>query len=151
MVSIYFSEEPEKEIKELLYRACELCMAEAGVSAGRAELSVSFVSEERIRELNRDWRGADSITDVLSFPQLGGEEIKGAEMLELGDIVICRERAEEQAEEYGHSYRRELVYLFVHGMFHLLGFDHMNDEERAAMRKMEENVMSRLGITRESV
>lgn len=121
---------------------------------------VVLVGEEEIRRLNRETRGVDAVTDVLSFPALDG--IKGKKLqkkafpadideegnLFLGSIAICVKRAEEQAEEYGHSFERELNYLLTHGLFHLLGYDHMTDTDKAEMREREERVMNKLGLTR---
>ena len=120
-----------------------------------------FVDEAEIRRLNGEIRGIDKVTDVLSFPALDG--ILGAEItaeehpyeidengnLLVGSIAICCQRAREQAEEYGHSYNRELHYLIVHGIMHCLGYDHETDEERAQMRAQEEKILEKLGITRE--
>ena len=121
---------------------------------------VVLVDGEEICRLNREIRGVDAVTDVLSFPALDG--IKGKKLqkkafpadmdeegnLFLGSIAICTKRAEEQAEEYGHGYERELNYLLTHGLFHLLGYDHMNDTDKAEMRAREERVMNKLGLTR---
>lgn len=119
-----------------------------------------FVGGEEIRRLNRELRGIDKVTDVLSFPALDGVkgeaifadehpyEIDEEGNLLLGSIAICCERAKEQAEEYGHSYNRELHYLIVHGVMHCLGYDHMTDEDKAEMREKEEFVLGKLGITR---
>lgn len=121
---------------------------------------VVLVDEEEIRRLNRETRGVDAVTDVLSFPALDG--IKGKKLqkkafpadideegnLFLGSIAICVKRAKEQAEEYGHSFERELNYLLTHGLFHLLGYDHMTDTDKAEMRGREERVMNKLGLTR---
>ena len=119
-----------------------------------------FVDGEEIRRLNREMRDTDKVTDVLSFPALDGikgEAIHGADFpyemdeegnLMLGSIVVCCERAREQAEEYGHSYNRELHYLLVHGIMHCLGYDHMNEEEKAEMREKEELILGKLGIAR---
>lgn len=120
----------------------------------------SFVDEEEIRRLNRELRGLDKVTDVLSFPALDGikgKEIRGEEHpfeideegnLLLGSIAVCCQRAKEQAEEYGHSYERELHYLLVHGIMHCLGYDHITDGERAEMREKEELILGKLGIPR---
>ena len=119
-----------------------------------------FVDEQEIQHLNKETRGIDKVTDVLSYPTLDG--IRGGTLLQeehpydideednllLGSIVICTKRAREQAEEYGHSYERELHYLIVHGIMHCLGYDHITDEERAEMREKEESILSKLGITR---
>ena len=121
-----------------------------------------FTDEEGIRKLNAETRGKDAVTDVLSFPNLDGilqKPIRKEDFpfdtdedgnLFLGSIVICRERAAQQAEEYGHSLRRELYYLAVHGLCHLLGYDHETDEEKAQMRAREESVLSDMDIPRDA-
>ncbi len=119
-----------------------------------------FTDEEGIRALNARTRGKDAVTDVLSYPSLDlrGGAVRGEDYpydrdeegrLFLGSIVICRKRAEEQAKEYGHSLRRELYYLAVHGLCHLLGFDHETEEERREMRAREELILNAMGIPRE--
>ena len=119
-----------------------------------------LVSEEEIRRLNAQGRGVDAVTDVLSFPSMEG--IKGAPILAdehgeeidengnvfLGSVVICEQRAREQAEEYGHPYARELNYLTVHGVLHCLGYDHETEEEKREMREKEEAIMQRMGLSR---
>lgn len=126
----------------------------------RLAVELSFVDEEEIQRLNRELRSTDRVTDVLSFPAL--ENIKGEEVkkkdhlfeldekknLLIGSIAICEKRAREQAEEYGHSYQRELHYLTVHGIMHCLGYDHETPEEKAEMREKEEEVLGKLGIGR---
>lgn len=119
-----------------------------------------FVDSAEIRRLNGELRGVDKVTDVLSFPSLDGilgQEIRKKEHLfeldenglTMGSIAICEERAKEQAEEYGHSYERELHYLIVHGILHCLGYDHIEENDRALMREKEELLLGKLGITRE--
>lgn len=168
---------------DTLARAADLCALREGLDPDDWEVSLSVVSEEEIRSLNRQFRGIDRETDVLSFPQydfsVPGDEEDACEEPEkdlpvheddpagpetgfespgdfseglrasLGDVVICEEAARRQAEEYGHSFEREFVYLFVHSMMHLLGYDHMEEKEKAEMREAEEDVMNRLGISRE--
>lgn len=117
------------------------------------EVCVALVSDEDIRALNRQYRGIDAETDVLSFwSDLGIEEIErlreSGDALPLGDIVISVDRAVEQAERFGHPFRRELAYLTVHGVLHLLGYDHEREADRTAMRSAEEEVLSDLGIHR---
>ena len=123
-------------------------------------IEVCFVDEEEIRRLNRETRNMDKVTDVLSFPALDlerGQAIKKAEYpfeideegrLLVGSVAICEKRAREQAEEYGHSYERELHYLIVHGIMHCLGYDHMEESDKAQMREQEEKILNKLGITR---
>lgn len=120
-----------------------------------------FVDEEEIREMNARERGVDKVTDVLSFPSLDG--IKGKPLfgedypydideegnLFVGSIAICVKRAKEQAEEYGHSYERELHYLLVHGILHCLGYDHIEEADKTEMREKEEQILGKMKITRE--
>ena len=117
------------------------------------EVSVTFVDNEGIRELNRAYREKDSATDVLSFPMYdfaAGEEPLPGEPCELGDIVLSLERAASQAEEFGHSFKREVSFLTVHSTLHLLGYDHeLSDEDDKDMRKRQNDVMEILKITRE--
>lgn len=133
----------------------------------RADVPVAaeylFVSEEEIRTLNRDMRSVDKVTDVLSFPTLDG--IRGKALLKaehpydldeegrlfIGSIVVCVKRAKEQAEEYGHSFARELHYLVVHGTMHCLGYDHEEESDKAEMREKEEEILRKLGIGREAL
>ena len=119
---------------------------------GPAEISVTFVDNSRIHELNKEYRDKDSATDVLSFPlgengEYDIDEDNGCKLL--GDIVISMERAMEQAELYGHSLQREVAYLTVHSMLHLLGYDHLDEGPmKAQMREREEAIMSVLGLER---
>lgn len=108
------------------------------------EVSVSFVDNNEIRELNRDYRNVDAPTDVLSFPM--NEDFEEPLSKILGDIVISLERALEQSVEYGHTIEREVAYLTAHSMFHLLGYDHMTDEDKILMREKEKQVMKNLKI-----
>lgn len=117
----------------------------------RCEISVTFVDIDEIHELNKQYRGVDKPTDVLSFPQFDDLEEEIPEVCEicLGDVVICEQKAREQAEEFGHSFERELVYLFTHSVLHLLGYDHMEDDEKKAMREREEEIMKQIGLMRQ--
>ncbi len=116
----------------------------------KADVSVSLVDNEEIRELNRTYRGIDSPTDVLSFPMMEGEDnLHIPDMpLMLGDIVISLERAAEQSRDYGHSFEREVGFLTAHGMLHLLGYDHQTDEDSEVMRQKEESVLEKLDLRR---
>lgn len=120
-----------------------------GIDSSRAELSLTIVEPEEIRELNREYRRIDKVTDVLSFPQFEnmGEMPSDGEIC-LGDVVICDEKVRQQAEEYGHSYDRELVYLFVHSLLHLAGYDHMEEDEKTIMRTKEEEIMQQVDLRR---
>jgi probable rRNA maturation factor len=115
------------------------------------EVSLSFVDNEEIHKLNKEYRSVDRATDVLSFPLIDDEfdfQIDIEEKI-LGDIVISLEKALEQSEEYKHSFEREVCFLVCHSMFHLMGYDHDNDENTKEMRKKEEAVLNKLGIIRE--
>ncbi len=112
------------------------------------EVSLSLVDNEEIQLLNHQYRGKDYATDVLSFPLVEDDFPPGEEKL-LGDIVISVEKALEQAEEYGHSFQREMAFLVVHSMFHLMGYDHEDELSRAEMRSKEEAVLKLIGQIRE--
>lgn len=124
-------------------------------------VELDVVSQEEIKALNSDNRHIDAVTDVLSFPMLDG--IRGKKIYKkdypydydedekaifLGSVAICLDRAKEQAIEYGHSLQREMSYLFVHGLLHLFGYDHITDEDKKEMREKEEQVLLELGISR---
>lgn len=153
---IYFDEDnmPSKWTEETMLKALKLAISGENMDESiNYSVSVSFVDLDEIHRLNREYRNVDKETDVLSFPSYSEEEIEsldvnGEEELGLGDVVICMDKAKAQAEEYGHPFERELIYLFVHSIFHLLGYDHESDEEKAEMRAKEERVMEGLGITR---
>ena len=118
-----------------------------------SEVSISYVSNERIHEINRDYRDKDAPTDVISFAmeELGeGEvELSGIDMPRiLGDIIISIPRTKEQAEEYGHSFERELGFLAVHGFLHLLGYDHMTVEDEKEMFTLQKEILNDYGLTR---
>ena len=112
-------------------------------------VSVTVVDDETIHGINKEYRNVDRPTDVISFPSEEGEEILAPPDGFLGDLVISYPRAVAQAEEYGHSIRRELSFLAVHGTLHLLGYDHMTDEDKPVMRAMEEKSLASIGLTRE--
>lgn len=116
-----------------------------------AEVSVTLTNDAHIHALNRDYRGVDRPTDVLSFALTESEEPEIFDApggVVLGDLVISLERAAAQAETYGHSFLRELSFLTVHGMLHLLGYDHIEEEERLEMEEEQRHVMDVLGIAR---
>lgn len=124
-------------------------------------LEILFVGKDEIRALNAEQRNIDKVTDVLSFPTLDGvcgKKLKKKEHpydideegnLFLGSIVICTEVAKEQGEEYGHGYDRELFYLATHGVCHLLGYDHIEEDDKKLMREKEERVLSKLHLSRD--
>ena len=134
----------------MLVRRCCTAVLVNEVFDGPAEVSVTFTDDVRIRELNREYRHIDKATDVLSFPlgENGVYDINrdtGAKLL--GDIVISIDHAEAQAEEYGHSLQREIGFLTVHSMLHLLGYDHeTSEEDDADMRRRQSEILSRMGL-----
>lgn len=153
----------DEEFQNKLEEVINFALKEEEVTVP-AEISMLFVDNEEIREINNDTRGIDRVTDVLSFPMLDYEDKKvfkkmykdkefnetfmDGEELVLGDIVLSLERALEQSEEYNHSFTREACYLVVHSVLHLLGYDHMEDEDKKVMRKREEEILGKLDITR---
>ena len=155
-VMIYFSNEQEKYpisygLKRLIRRAVVETLAYEGFG-NPCQVSVTFVDNEGIRVLNRDYRGIDRETDVLSFPLTdfeGGEEPPADEpLVSLGDIVLSLEKTEAQAEEFGHSFEREAAFLCVHSMLHLLGYDHVNSEEEdAEMRRRQREILEGMGLS----
>ena len=131
---IKISQEMLELLEEVIVTAAEL----EGYSGG--EVSIAFVSNQQIKELNNKYRDKNEATDVLSFPI--DEEM-------LGDIIISAQRAAEQSKEYGHSLKRELAYLTVHGMLHLFGYDHHSAKEKDEMRQKEKRVLTQLDISRD--
>ncbi len=144
----------EAERKALEDAGCDML---DDAASNRLEVSVTITDEETIQAINAEYRGIDKVTDVLSFPQYNDAEdvMDELQMLDpeisvlLGDVVICYKRACDQAVEYGNSEDREITYLFVHSMMHLLGYDHMEEEERRVMRAHEERVMDAIDLRRE--
>jgi probable rRNA maturation factor len=148
---------PEENVKKL-----EKAMYGFVNSDVRLAVELTFVDGEEIQRLNRELRSIDRVTDVLSFPTLDG--IKGLPIrkkyyandideegnLCIGSIAVCLDRAREQAEEYGHSFNRELHYLIVHGIMHCLGYDHEIEAEKTEMREKEEFILAKLGIFRDN-
>lgn len=131
----------DEEIENIVEKSIEAALKEIEFTEDY-EVSVSFVGDEEIHELNRDYRGVDRTTDVLSFPM--DDEFTNM----LGDIVININKVIEQAKEYGHSEKREISYLTVHSTLHLMGFDHEEEEDKKDMRAVEDRVMENLEISR---
>lgn len=143
-----------EEMISLIEKAIATVADEMGVPE-EFEVSVTLTDDENIREINRDYRNIDKSTDVLSFPMFSFSEpgVFAEEFFEeeniLGDIIISVETAIKQGEEYGHGTGREVAYLTVHSMLHLLGYDHMEDDEKALMREKEEYFLEKIGKRRE--
>ena len=155
-MTIYFDEDirPDDQTVATMEAAAVAALEGEGIDPDLASISVSFVDREEIHRLNSLYRGVDRETDVLSFPAYergwipSEAELTEDEELALGDVVICEDVCREQAKEYGHSEEREIIYLFVHSVLHLLGYDHETEDDRQDMRAREETVMDLLGIGR---
>ena len=154
-IHIFLSDEQDKvtppdEFEKLIEDCAREALIEEEMDED-AEVSVTLVDNSRIRELNSEYRNIDRETDVLSFPmgdEDGFEVDPDTDAVLLGDIVLSLEKAQVQAEEYGHSFKREVAFLITHSLFHLLGYDHMTPEEEAEMFSKQEKVLEKLGITR---
>lgn len=140
---------PSGDVTAYMKQAAGLILESEGVTNEDTEISVTFTDMAEIQELNRLYRDTDKVTDVLSFPQFNEpSEIPKEGPVILGDVVICTQQALLQAHDFGHSANRELVYLFVHSVLHLMGYDHMDEEEKAKMRGREEEIMEQIGLVR---
>ena len=140
-----------KEYESHIKYVINECFKEEGLDKKNIYINVVLTNPENIRKINKEQRNIDKETDVLSFPMFEKDEIINIpdNMLDvLGDIVISIERVKEQANEYGHSFERELSYMVVHGFYHLMGYDHMEEDDKIKMRAKEENILKKLKITR---
>ena len=151
------------DLINIINEVCDVALKDEEVTIPY-QISLLFVDNNEIREINNETRGIDKVTDVLSFPMLDypenmvfknvyknkkfNEIYLDGEALVLGDMVLSLERAKEQSIEYNHSFEREVCYLVVHSILHLLGYDHMNDEDKAKMRTREEEILGKLNIKR---
>lgn len=130
--------------EDIMKKIASLALEKEGLD-DNYEVGLTYVSKEEIRDLNRDYRDIDKVTDVLSFPLI--EDFSSDETL-LGDVVISYEVAQEQAKEYGHSLEREIMFLFTHSILHLLGYDHIEDDERLIMEQRQREILDELKIMR---
>ena len=144
-----------QEYEETIKKVIEKCYKEENLLESKLIITITLTNNENIKIINKEYRNIDRATDVLSFPMFEKEDldkkIKNKDFLHediLGDIIISVEKVREQAEEYGHSFERELAYMVVHGFYHLLGYDHMIDSDKKEMRKKEDEVLNKLHITR---
>ena len=146
--------EEKTEYIELIEKVIGQAFFEEKIETINLYINIILTNPENIRNINKQYRNIDKETDVLSFPMFEKEEIEdmkknGNDINEpLGDIIISIERVRHQAEEYGHSFERELAYMLIHGFYHLMGYDHMNDEDKKQMREKEEIVLNNLNINR---
>ena len=138
----------EDKLFEEILRAADVVGKFYGVE--NCELSITLTDDEHIHALNKKFRGVDKATDVLSFAfrESDEPEIFGADFEILGDVIISLERAKVQAQDFGHSFLREVIFLEVHGLLHLLGYDHISDDERLEMETEQKFIMNKLGIGR---
>ena len=148
----YLDFDENKEYEELINKVLEECFTVEEMENSNIYIDITLTNPENIKRLNNEYRNIDEETDVLSFPMFEKNEIleiKNVQFKEsLGDIVISIERVKEQAIEYGHSFERELAYMVVHGFYHLMGEDHIDEKDKEIMRAKEENVLNRLKISR---
>ena len=146
--------EEKTEYIELIEKVIRQAFLEEKIETINLYINIILTNPGNIRNINKQYRNIDKETDVLSFPMFEKEEVEnmkknGNDINEpLGDIIISIERVKQQAEEYGHSFERELSYMLIHGFYHLMGYDHMNDEDKKQMRKKEEIVLNNLNINR---
>jgi len=159
-VQIEFWDIPEnEEYKQIIKKVVETCFMEENLLKTNLYLNVILTNPETIRKTNKQYRELDKETDVLSFPMFQKDEIDNLikesqtkqEVVEdvLGDIMVSIPRVIEQANEYGHSVERELAYMIVHGFYHVMGYDHIKEEDKVIMRPKEENILNKLNITRQ--
>lgn len=148
-----------EEYRKIVGKIAQACFEEEKLLKANLYLNVILTNPEIIRQTNKKYREIDKETDVLSFPMFQKEELDkliedSAEHEEpvedvLGDIMVSIPRVIEQAEEYGHSVERELAYMIVHGFYHVMGYDHIKEEDKIIMRPKEENILNKLKITRD--
>ncbi len=152
----YLDIEANEEYSQIIKPVIEACYKEEKLINSKLTIQITLTNPQNIRKYNKEYRNIDKETDVLSFPMFEKTELD--EKIEnqdfpyediLGDMVISIDRVREQAVEYGHSFKRELSYMVVHSFYHLMGYDHMEEEDKKQMRQKEENILEKLDITRE--
>ena len=146
----------DKSYDKIVEKVLQKCYEEEKLLDSKLIITITFTTPEEIRKINKKYRKIDRATDVLSFPMFEkaelDEKIKNKDFLYedvLGDVIISIDKVKEQAEEYGHSFERELSYMLVHGFYHLMGYDHIEEEDKKIMRPKEEKILNELKITRE--
>ena len=152
---IYKDIEKVENWEDIVKKVFDKCFEEEGLQDSKLYITVTFTNPENIQKINKEYRNIDKATDVLSFPMFEKKELENKiqekDFLHediLGDIVISIPKVEEQAKEYGHSFERELSYMLVHGFYHLMGYDHMEEEDKKVMRAKEEKVLETLNMLR---
>lgn len=151
----YLEVEENKSYENTVKKVTEKCFKEEKIEDSKLIITITFTTPKEIQKINKEYRNIDKPTDVLSFPMFEKEEldlkIKNNNFIcqdVLGDIVISIDKVREQAEEYGHSFQRELSYMLVHGFYHLMGYDHIKEEDKKIMREKEEKILQSLEIIR---
>ena len=151
----YIEIEEKNEYEKTISKVLEKCFEVEHLPKDKFLVSVTLTNPENIQKLNNEYRNIDKPTDVLSFPMFEKEELeeivknKNWEYSDiLGDMVISIKQVEKQAKEYGHSFEREFSYMIVHSFYHLMGYDHIKEDDKEKMRPKEEFVLNELGITR---
>ena len=154
----YLDIEENIEYEKIIKKVVEQCFKEEHLENSQLYISITLTNPENIHKINKEYRNVDKETDVLSFPMFEKVEIdnkvKNNDFQHedvLGDIVISIEKVKGQAQEYGHSFERELAYMIVHGFYHLMGYDHIKEEDKILMRPKEECVLNKLEIRRGEV
>ena len=152
---VYDGIDEKEEYKNVIEKVLSQCFKEEKLENSKLCVTVTLTTPKNIQEINKQYRNIDRATDVLSFPMFEKDELdekiqeKDFENEDiLGDIIVSVEKVQEQAVEYGHSFERELSYMIVHGFYHLMGYDHIEEEDKKVMRKKEENILEKLSITR---
>ncbi len=153
---IYDEVEIKIEYDKTIQKVIEECYKEENLQNSKLVITITLTTPEKIREINKEYRNIDRATDVLSFPMFEKKELDAKIENQnflcediLGDIIISVEKVAQQAKEYGHSIERELSYMVVHGFYHLMGYDHIEEQDKELMRIKEEKILKKLGITRE--
>ena len=153
---IYQDIEEKKQYEEIVKKVITQCFKEEKLENAKLGITVTLTTPENIQKINQEYRNIDKATDVLSFPMFEKDELEEKIQKEdfehediLGDIIISVEKVAEQAKEYEHSFERELSYMLVHGFYHLMGYDHIKEEDKLKMRPKEEKVLTDLKINRE--
>ena len=152
---VYKDIEENEKNKKAINRVIKQCYKEENLENSKLFITITLTNPENIQKINKEYRNIDKPTDVLSFPMFEKEELNKKIANNdfeyediLGDIVISVQRVEEQAKEYGHSFERELSYMVVHGFYHLMGYDHIKEEDKEIMRPKEEKVLKDLNLER---
>ena len=152
---VYDGIDEKEEYKNVIEKVLSQCFKEEKLKNSKLCITVTLTTPETIQEINKRYRNIDRATDVLSFPMFEKDELdKKIQKNDfenediLGDIVVSVDKVKEQAIEYGHSFERELSYMIVHGFYHLMGYDHIEEEDKKIMRKKEEYILEKLNISR---